>query len=132
MKRIIILGNGFDLDLKFPTAYKDFIDSPEFKSNLWSGGPWTFSNSSHPTNLFNYIQSKAAEEEEYRWTDIEKILSEYSRKGEISISTKGGKTPAHNVSSQEVYGYYEQVKESLKQYISRINFHEIADRNSVA
>ena len=60
--KTIILGNGFDLNLNFPTSYKDFIASTDFASNLWSGMPLAYGVGSHPSNLFRYIQSKAAEE----------------------------------------------------------------------
>lgn len=130
MKKTIILGNGFDLDLNFPTSYKDFIASTEFASNLWRGMPLAYGVGNHPSNLFRYIQSKAAEDS--RWTDIEKLLSEYSRKGEVSISTRRGLTSSPNVSNQEIYGYYEQLKNSFRSYLQTIKFHEIANRSSMA
>ena len=71
MKKTIILGNGFDLDLGFPTSYKNFIESTSFTSNLWSGMHLAYGIGPHPSNLFRYIQSKAAEDP--RWTDIEKL-----------------------------------------------------------
>lgn len=130
MKKTIILGNGFDLNLGFPTSYKDFIASTDFASNLWSGMPLAYGVGSHPSNLFRYIQSKDAEDP--RWTDIEKLLSEYSKKGEVSISTRRGSASVPNVSTQETYGYYEQLKNSLRDYLRSIKFSEIADRSSMA
>lgn len=130
MKKTIILGNGFDLNLGFPTSYKDFIASTAFTSNLWSGMPFAYGVGSHPSNLFRYIQSKAAEDP--RWTDIEKLLSEYSKKGEVSISTRRGSASVPNVSTQEIYGYYEQLKNSLRDYIRSIKFQEKANRSSLA
>ena len=62
MKKTIILGNGFDLDLGFPTSYKNFIESTSFASNLWSGMHLAYGIGPHPSNLFRYIQSKAAED----------------------------------------------------------------------
>lgn len=85
MKKTIILGNGFDLDLGFPTSYKNFIESTTFTSNL-CGMHLAYGIGPHPSNLFRYIQSKAAEDP--RWTDIEKLLSEYSKKGDLN--RKGG------------------------------------------
>lgn len=130
MKKTIILGNGFDLNLGFPTSYKDFIASTAFTSNLWSGMPFAYGVGSHPSNLFRYIQSKAAENP--RWTDIEKLLSEYSKKGEVSISTRRGSASVPNVSTQEIYGYYEQLKNSLRDYLRSIKFQEKANRSSLA
>lgn len=130
MKKTIILGNGFDLDLGFPTSYKNFIESTSFASNLWSGMHLAYGIGPHPSNLFRYIQSKAAEDP--RWTDIEKLLSEYSKKGEVSISTRRGSASAPNVSTQEIYGYYEQLKSSLRDYLRSIMFQEKANRSSLA
>lgn len=130
MKRTIILGNGFDLDIGFPTAYKHYIASSEFKSNLWGVIPQKYGMNSHPSNLFKYIQIKAVEE--HRWTDIERILSDYASKGEIIISTKSGQMPVRNVSTQEIGNYYEHLKDSLKRYIAGIKFQELTNRSSLA
>ncbi len=64
--KIIIIGNGFDLSLGLKTSYKDFIVSDYFNSLL----------EKHNT-LAIYLYKK---QEINNWVDIEKELTEYSKK----------------------------------------------------
>lgn len=63
MTRILIIGNGFDLNLGLKTSYKDFLDSEAFR---------TLSN----TNMFaKYLQHK---NEIQHWVDVEHELKSYA------------------------------------------------------
>lgn len=64
--KIIIIGNGFDLSLGLKTSYKDFIESDYFTSLL---------NENNTLALHLYIK-----QEINNWVDIEKELTEYSKK----------------------------------------------------
>lgn len=64
--KIIIIGNGFDLSLGLKTSYKDFIQSDYFNSLL-----------NQYNNLAIYLNEK---QEINNWVDIEKELTEYSKK----------------------------------------------------
>lgn len=72
---IVILGNGFDLDLNLKTSYKNFMDSNVFKG---------FLNLSHKQspyypgcNLFDYLV-ESYEGHDKRWIDIEEELKDFS------------------------------------------------------
>lgn len=60
-KRLLILGNGFDLCLGRDTRYSDFVNSRFWPDNLKS-------------ELFGYLEKKANLE---RWFDLESELARY-------------------------------------------------------
>lgn len=62
--RILIIGNGFDLNLGLKTGYKDFITSKYFKTLVKNRNP-----------IAEYFNEK---NELNNWVDIEKELTEYS------------------------------------------------------
>lgn len=62
--KIIIIGNGFDLNLGLKTSYKDFIESDYFQSLAEENN-----------SLAEYLMSKA---DLNNWVDIEKEITEYS------------------------------------------------------
>ena len=64
MSNILILGNGFDLDLGLKTRYSDFAGSDEWKKY-----------SSEKSNLFKYLDAKKKIE---RWFDLESELFSYA------------------------------------------------------
>ena len=64
--KIIIIGNGFDLSLGLKTSYKDFIRSKYFRLLL-----------NEVNSLAIYLNEK---QEINNWVDIEKELTEYSKK----------------------------------------------------
>jgi hypothetical protein len=64
--KIIIIGNGFDLSLGLKTSYKDFIQSDYFISLLYNHN-----------SLALHLYEK---QEINNWVDIEKELTEYSKK----------------------------------------------------
>lgn len=61
---IIVLGNGFDLNLNLPTAYKDFIGSSQFQELIHNGN-----------KLCEHLESQY---ELQNWVDIEYELQRYS------------------------------------------------------
>ncbi len=69
-KGIIILGNGFDLDLGLKTRYSDFVKSPQWKQ-LMDKNPHSKGNDF----LLGYLDNKYELE---RWIDIERSLLEYA------------------------------------------------------
>jgi hypothetical protein len=71
-KAIIILGNGFDLDLGLKTSYADFAKSPEW-NNLMEGND----NSKDKSRLLGFLKSKYEVE---KWIDIEAALLEFASK----------------------------------------------------
>ncbi|MBI4947821.1 MAG: hypothetical protein HY840_15635 [Bacteroidetes bacterium] len=63
--KIIIIGNGFDLNLGLKTAYSDFTNSYYFASLI-------------NNNFCNYLRGKQ-ELDNGNWIDIENELSTYSK-----------------------------------------------------
>ncbi len=62
---VLILGNGFDLDLGLKTSYKDFWESE-------------FCPKDYPAPLIKYLDEKtSSNREEVRWYDLEKELLNY-------------------------------------------------------
>lgn len=78
--KIIIIGNGFDLNLGLKTRYKDFVDSDYFTSLIKS-----------KNTLATYLINKS---QLNNWIDIEKEITNYSievenlNNGETSINVK--------------------------------------------
>lgn len=72
MKGIIILGNGFDLDLGLETNYSDFA-----KSRFWTELMEANSHSLDPGRLLGFLRQKYYVE---KWIDIEKSLLEFALK----------------------------------------------------
>ena len=69
-KIVLILGNGFDLDLKLPTSYKDFWES-------------TFCPKDYPAPLIRHLNSKWSDDlKSVRWYDLENELLEYALHGD--------------------------------------------------
>lgn len=97
---IIILGNGFDLDLGLKTSYADFA-----KSEIWQD---LMANNSHSTNsqrLLGFLKGKYDVE---KWIDIEAALLEYAL----------DKTENHRISNaEEDKKDYKQLCQALKQYL---------------
>lgn len=62
---VLIVGNGFDLNLKYPTSYSDFMKSKYFSDLVLSDN-----------TLAKYLNHKM--ENNNNWIDIEKELATYS------------------------------------------------------
>jgi hypothetical protein len=61
---VLVVGNGFDLNLGLKTAYADFLQSPHFNSLLGSSGL---------ANCLKNVKDKD------RWVDIEAELARFSK-----------------------------------------------------
>ncbi len=62
-KRVLIIGNGFDLDLGLKTSYKDYLESKFFpEENYYSNG------------LISYIKNQYNKS---KWIDIENSIKKY-------------------------------------------------------
>lgn len=70
--KTLILGNGFDLDLKLPTTYADFASS-----QFW---PLIDQDAFHSPLADVLLRAKGTE----RWFDIEDILYRYARERDLT------------------------------------------------
>lgn len=94
MKRVFIIGNGFDLNLGWKTGYRDFVDSEYC--------PIDHSISS----LSGYLAEKTKVD---RWFDLESILRVYA-----SVENKQELLPG-TVRSDEIFFY--QLRDGLNAYL---------------
>lgn len=112
-KLLVIIGNGFDLDLGLKTSYKDFMLSPIFDNYR--------ENSHHETtsygklNLFDYLQDRF-DGNDKNWIDIEIELREFAKNVDLS----------EYANKQEAIEYIEksfnQVRAALSDYLSGIDY----------
>jgi len=99
-KCIIVLGNGFDLDLGLATSYSSFV-----KSKQWSDLMESSINSWDNEGLLGFLRSKSLIE---KWIDIEAALLEFARI----------KTSKHDISNANAdrFDFIELCK-ALKSYL---------------
>lgn len=87
--RLIILGNGFDINLCLRTRYSDFMYEIEFHTLLAEG---------------NSLAAHLKQIENERWVDIEKELLEYSRKTEVSFQNE------YNRLVEQLHSYLKNIR----------------------
>lgn len=102
-KKLLILGNGFDLDLGLNTRYSDFIQSPY----------WNFQYDSSP--LIQFIKQTTVI---HSWFDLETLLKVYSQpknaSGYVNIIAPNGHiinriAPSNSDKDKDEQGYNELV-----------------------
>ena len=71
---MLVIGNGFDLNLGLRTTYRDFVNSCIFKRMYVNRMKEKSSNDNPLPSLIDYLYGKKFTE---RWYDIEKALLEY-------------------------------------------------------
>lgn len=74
-KIVLVIGNGFDIDLGLKTKYKDFLESDYFKD--YTKGETVFKQSGYlvdDLNIFDYLLIKGRDKD--NWIDIEQELAE--------------------------------------------------------
>jgi hypothetical protein len=64
MKVVLIIGNGFDLDLGWQTQFSQFA-----KSSFWPSRP------THYTRMYDELNTR---KKLSKWFDLERILAEYA------------------------------------------------------
>lgn len=101
MKKVFIIGNGFDLNLGLKTSYQCFIDSSEFQSRVSEGNV-----------LFNYLNNVV---NVAGWIDVENELINYSNEP---------------FSETNFLSEYNELCDCLKQYISSIDLSSIDKQSS--
>ncbi|EJG0691278.1 hypothetical protein C4G81_RS16560 [Vibrio parahaemolyticus] len=101
MKKVFIIGNGFDLNLGLQTSYQCFIDSPEFQSRASKGNV-----------LFNYLNDVVNVD---GWIDVENELVNYSNEP---------------FSETNFVAEYNELCDCLKKYISSIDMSSIDKQSS--
>ena len=114
-KNILILGNGFDLDLGLKTKYSDFANSSF----------WPCNDGDNIPHLEEYLEQKRDTE---AWFDIENELLNYA-----TTETQRGYNPFERAkyNAQEDMAYFAKLQDALCKYIQEQQQNEIA-KHSVA
>ena len=102
-KIILVIGNGFDLNLRLPTSFGDFIRSSYFEELLKSNNALCV--------YLNKVNEIA------RWIDVEAELSKYSRL---------------NPSNEKLFEEYKDLKLAFYKYIENDVEQKIINENSNA
>ena len=118
---VLVIGNGFDLDLGLPTSYSQFLASDEFVALT-----------AKHNKLAQYLEKKHLVQ---NWVDIENEL--------IIASKTNAADPLRNKPS-DYLEEYKALREALVQYIKKLEyknlnehsaaycaFHKVCDRDSV-
>ncbi len=98
---VVIIGNGFDLNLNLKTSYTDFIKSSEFKKLI-----------DNQNRLSNYLKSK---HELQNWIDIENELKIYSKN--FAYNDKNFKKE------------FKDLSQALYKYLSKIEINNIDEKS---
>ena len=112
-KVVVVVGNGFDLDLGYPTSYNDFVESKWFDTlitgekpnELILEGKYEDNMQIHPNGLATYIK---AQKERENWVDLEECIMRYALETKTRIKPK------------ELLREVKALKYFLYQYIGRL------------
>ncbi len=102
-KTVLIIGNGFDLDLELPTSFSDFAKSDEWKS-LVGNLNISFWEREKYNSLLGELHLAA---QCTCWFDIEEVIYRYT--------CMGHKFSKDSV--QEIHSEFNDLKNALKQYL---------------
>lgn len=104
-RRVVIIGNGFDLNLGFKTSFRDYLNSSQFQS---------LSNSN---TLAEFIRGKQRIDE--NWCDLEGALPEWTamlaKKGTGVYATASRSTNSHIPSPEDEF---DEFGESILNFLS--------------
>lgn len=111
---LLVIGNGFDLDLGLKTSYKDFVNN-----ELCDGeGRFPFVKGGHNGMLGEYILRATNID---KWFDLENILAEFACQSSIPSS----------VGIDSIRDDYRSLKQALQQYLKSIDV-SASDKESSA
>lgn len=93
MKKVLILGNGFDLDLGRKTSYKNFYNSEHCPKD-------------YPAPIIKHLNEKWVDNlETVKWYDLENEILNYYEK----IKTQGGDYDLYNASERKILLQIKQI-----------------------
>ena len=116
---LLIIGNGFDLNLNLDTSYECFINSNHFKEVK-------------NNELFRQIRAKINIK---NWIDLEVELKQYSKK--LIQLSESGKIPGRTkedsilINSEKFKTEFRILKETLNNYLYFVEKNAIIDRNNI-
>ena len=116
-KRVLIIGNGFDLDLGLKTGFSDFIISKDWPSPSENSleGDW---------DLLSFLDSRRNGES---WFDLENQLSDFAKLPKaVGIRSYIRRSVETNI------GHYETLRKALMTFLNKEVESFEADKDSVA
>lgn len=102
-KRVLVIGNGFDLDLGWNTRFSDFASSSYWPQNYHNG------------SILSYLLSKRKVAD---WFDIEKEIGDFASGSFTKRSTIGYIQINKNYFNELVNGFKEYLKEEIQKPIN--------------
>ena len=106
IKTLHIIGNGFDIELGYPTRYSDFISSKEW-CELIKGNP--------SSRLLSFIDKRKTN----NWFDLETLLLEFASDNENVHATKEDKY-IYNEICNSLISYITRIVEEKQEYIHKL------------
>lgn len=111
---LLVIGNGFDLDLGLKTSYRDFFDS----------GFWPFQYHNVEAGLSGFLNEKRGRE---KWFDLEAALSDYA----VRKSKECNQRQSYADCLDSDLTDYDTLVKSLAEYLKQIDMSDI-DNGSIA
>ncbi len=104
----IVIGNGFDLDMKLPTKYSDFIKSPEWENIVKRVESFLISPDYREHSLVAQLQFASTD---LMWFDIETEIHKFVENHKNNTLQAIG----------EIKWEFELIKEGLAKYLRRVS-----------
>lgn len=114
-KTLVIIGNGFDLDLELKTSYRDFMLSSIFENYRENSH---LTNSFAHLNLFDYLQNQF-DGNDKQWINVEIELREFAKN--VDLSECENKKDA----IEYIEKSFNQVRTALCEYLSKIDYSSV-------
>ena len=120
-KLVLVIGNGFDLDLGLPTSYKDFLESSYFRSHLNTEIVTMKYDKDlkEGNNLFRYLREKYVSQ---NWIDIEKELKFMASRQTKAVDRHGRVYDALPVASDAKKTFFELLCNQLCLYLNNLDY----------
>lgn len=138
MKRIVVLGNGFDIDLGLKTKYTDFLRSEVYKKHLVKPNDVMIKQSGfderYTHNLFNYFAEQNRIQKS-TWGGIESSLFELSRNNGRCYTIKGTRIGEKIVCHPNDYDDYldnsfSLIKKVFMEYLNCLDYSRINEESN--
>lgn len=124
-KIVLVIGNGFDIDLGLDTRYKNFLDSEYFKKHV-TGSPYKPNDYRNvlldvlkdDLNLFDYLSYQGFKID--NWIDVEQELAKLARDSKIN-----------RIASKKEEETFELLHKQLCSYLKSIDYSNINNSTSL-
>ena len=108
MKTVVVIGNGFDIDLGWRTSYKDFYDSKKDEWNKFR---------TDEDDLFQYVIKNAGE----NWYDLERTIYNY-------CIAKSKEIPSEEIMKKDLQDY-KNFKNQLVDFVKQRSAEQVKKKS---